>query len=136
VLSALKTVSVMHELTPSILVVEDNRELREKVCRELEGRGCHVTAVSSGAEGLEAVVLSRFDLVVSDVVMLPRGGLWLWREATSLRPELRGRFIFCGADGLPDSFEGPIQTERFLSEPLDWNTLWAEVLAVTNQPQA
>jgi hypothetical protein len=34
-------------------------------------------------------VLGRFDAVVSDVVMLPRGGLWLWREilAVTTQPQ-------------------------------------------------
>jgi CheY-like chemotaxis protein len=119
-----------------ILVIEDDRGVRELLCRDLEARGCRVTATNNGAEGLQAIVLGRFDAVVSDVVMLPRGGLWLWREATTLRPELRGRFIFCSADGVPNSFEGPTATERFLSKPLDLDTLWAEILAVTTQPQA
>jgi hypothetical protein len=37
---------------------------------------------------------------------------------------------------VPDSFGGPIRTERFLAKPLDLDTLWAEILAVTTQPQA
>lgn len=119
-----------------ILIIEDDRGMRELLRRDLEARGCRVTATNNGAEGLQAIVLDRFDAVVSDVVMLPRGGLWLWREATTLRPELRGRFIFCSADAVPDSFDGPTSTERFLSKPLDLDTLWAEILAVTAQPQA
>ncbi len=119
-----------------ILIIEDDRGVRELLRRELEARGCQVTATNNGAEGLQAIVLGRFDAVVSDVVMLPRGGLWLWREATTLRPELRGRFIFCSADGAPDSSDGPTRTERFLAKPLDVDTLWAEILAVTTQRQA
>jgi CheY-like chemotaxis protein len=119
-----------------ILIIEDDRGVRELLRRDLEERGCAVTATNNGAEGLEAIVLGRFDAVVSDVVMLPRGGLWLWREATTLRPELRGRFIFCSADGVPASFDGPTHTERFLSKPLDLDALWAEILAVTMRPLA
>jgi DNA-binding NtrC family response regulator len=119
-----------------ILVIEDDRGVRELLCRDLEARGCRVTATNDGAEGLQAIVLGRFDAVVSDVVMLPRGGLWLWRKATTLRPELRGRFIFCSADGALDSSDGPTRTERFLAKPLDVDTLWAEILAVTTQQQA
>ncbi len=118
-----------------ILIIEDDRGVRELLRRELEARGCRVTATNNGVEGLEAIVLGRFDAVVSDVVMLPRGGLWLWREATTLRPELRGRFIFCSADAVPASFDGPTHTERFLAKPLDLDTLWAEILAVTAEPQ-
>lgn len=123
----------MHASVLSILVVEDNRELRETLRRDLLSRGCQVTAASNGVEGLEAIVLEGFDAVVTDMLMLPRGGLWLWQEATTLRPRLRGRFIFCSGDPLPDTFEGPIRTERFVSRPLDLDTLWAELLAVTRR---
>ncbi len=120
----------------SILVVEDDRELRERLCGELRSRGCRVTAARHGVEGLEAIVLDRFDAVVSDVPMLPRGGLWFWREATTLRPELRGRFIFCSANPMPDTGDGPVRTERFVSTPLDSDVLWTEVVAVTAASEA
>ncbi len=29
-----------------------------------------------------------------------------------------------------NSFDGPVQTERFLSKPLDLSALWAEIVAV------
>jgi CheY-like chemotaxis protein len=69
-----------------ILIIEDDRGMRELLRRHLEARGCRVTATNNGAEGLQAIVLDRFDAVVSDVVMLPRGGLWLWREARRSAP--------------------------------------------------
>ena len=123
----------MNDHSLSILVVTDDRGLRQTVCDDLKRRGCVVTSAANGVEGLRGIALARFDAVVTHVLMLQRGGLWLWREAIALRPELVGRFIFCGADGLPDSFEGPLRSERFLSEPLDLSTLWAEILAVTEQ---
>jgi len=118
--------------TLSILVVTDDRGLRETVCDALQTRGCLVTAAATGVEGLRGVALGRFDAVVTHVSMLSRGGLWLWRGAAALRPELVGRFIFCGANGVPDSFDGPFRSERFLSEPLDLSILWAEIRAVTH----
>jgi CheY-like chemotaxis protein len=86
-----------------ILIIEDHRAVRELLRRDLEARGRQVTATNNGVEGLQAIVLGRFDAVVSDVVMLPRGGLWLWREATTLRPELRGRL----SSGAPTERRAP-----------------------------
>lgn len=122
----------MNAHTLSILVVTDDRGLRETVCDALSSHGCLVTAAATGVEGLRGVALGRFDAVVTHVSMLSRGGLWLWRGATALRPELFGRFVFCGANGLPDSFDGPFRSERFLSDPLDLSILWAEIHAVTH----
>lgn len=127
--------SAVSRSTLSILVVVDDPGLRETLAGHLRSRGCRVAAATDCLEGLKAILLSRFDAVVSSVVMLSDGGSWLWREATALRPELVGRFIFCGATRLPDSFGGPVYSERFLSQPLDLSILWAEICAVTEQGQ-
>ncbi|HEX4602140.1 MAG TPA: response regulator [Gemmatimonadales bacterium] len=116
----------------TILVVEDRRELRDAMAAELRRHGCRVVSAAHGAEALAAVVLDRFDAVVTDAQMLPRGALWLWREATTLRPELRGRFVFCSANGVPDVTDGPWQSERFVPHPLRLDRLWADVVAVTD----
>jgi CheY-like chemotaxis protein len=115
----------------AILVVEDNRELRERICADLRARGCRVVGTPNGVEGLEAVVLDQFDVVVTDVEMLPRGGLWLWREVTTLRPELTGRFVFCSSDLPHDPVDGSWRGERLLRKPLEAEALWGEILAVT-----
>jgi hypothetical protein len=114
----------------AILVVEDNREARDRICTELRRRGCRVVVTTDGAAGLAAVVLERFDAIVTDVEMLPRGGLWLWREATTLRPELRGRFVFCSPDALPPPADGPWRGERWVGGRPGSGLLWAEILAV------
>ncbi|HYK81549.1 MAG TPA: hypothetical protein VEU55_00270 [Gemmatimonadales bacterium] len=115
----------------AILVVADDRALRDRLCADLQGRGCRVVGAADGATGLGAVVLERFDAIVTDVHMLPRSGLWLWREATTLRPELRGRFVFCSSDALVPLADGPWRSERVLQRPLGADGLWAEILAVT-----
>ena len=127
--------SAVNRSALSILVVADDPDLRETLARHLRSRGCRVATAADCLEGLKAILLSRFDAVVSSVVMLSDGGLWLWREATTLRPELLGRFILCGANPLPDSFSGPVRSERFLSQPRDLSILWAELRAVTEQGQ-
>ncbi|HEX4575462.1 MAG TPA: response regulator [Gemmatimonadales bacterium] len=119
--------------TLTILVVEDSRKLRDTIAAELRRHGCRVVSAAHGTEALEAVVLDRFDAIVTDVQMLPRGGLWLWREATTLRPELRGRFVFCSSSGAQAVGDGPWRSERFVPQPLRPDILWAEVVAVTDQ---
>lgn len=118
----------------SILVVERDRGVRERVCANLEGRGCVVTPAATAAEGLEAIVLGRFDAVVSDLQRRSRGGLWLWHEATTLRPELRRRFVFCGSGPILDKHE-ILEHERFLITPVRADTLWRAVWHAVHGPQ-
>ncbi|PYP38026.1 MAG: hypothetical protein DMD46_02940 [Gemmatimonadetes bacterium] len=118
----------------SILLVEADRDTREDRCADLEERGCVVTPAATPAEGLEAIVLGRFDVVVSDLLRRSRGGLWLWREATALRPELRRRFVFCGSGPVFDRDE-VLEQESFLITPVSPATLWRAVLLAVHGPQ-
>src|SRR2546425_1784488 len=115
--------SAVNRSALSILVVADDPDLRETLARHLRSRGCRVATAADCLEGLKAILLSRFDAVVSSVVMLSDGGLWLWRGATTPRPELLGRVILCGASPLPDSLRRPGPPARFLSPPLNLSIL-------------
>ncbi|HVH66631.1 MAG TPA: response regulator [Gemmatimonadales bacterium] len=72
----------------SILVVDDSVALREAVARSLTRRGCRVTTAEGGVQALELLRAGPVDVVVTDLNMPDRGGLWLWRHALVLRPEL------------------------------------------------
>lgn len=116
---------------PRILVVEDDVAIRRAVCRYLRRHGCRVSSAANGVDGLEAVRQEPFDLVVTDLHMPHADGLSFWRATTRLRPELRGRFLFCTAAPLPQALEEAALTERFLSKPLELVDLWLEVVKVT-----
>jgi len=113
----------------AVLMVDDNVAIREALARSLTRRGCAVTTVASGVEGLEALKQRSFDVVVTDLNMPERGGLWLWRHALILRPELRGRFVLIASEPLPEprSLSLFMETERFVLKPLSLDTLWRQV---------
>ncbi|SRR6266496_2935311 len=117
-----------------VLVVEDEEDVRTVIRGALEARGCDVVTAEDGVEGLEAIDVQPFDAVVADVQMPRRDGLWLWREAILVRPELAGRFVFIS--GYPWGADGGVERERFLSKPFTMSQMWAEVAAVTRKPPA
>ena len=112
----------------TVLVVDDDRELRESLSAFLRHRGCSVKLAAGGVEGLQAVILDAFDVVVTDTQL--HGSEWFWRKATTLRPGLRGRFIFCTGEELSPGVDGPTDSERFILKPIRAETLWQEVQAV------
>jgi two-component system, OmpR family, response regulator MprA len=63
-----------------ILVAEDDRGIRESLERALRFEGYQVTAVSDGAQALEAVTTSEPDLVILDVMMPFIDGLTVCRQ--------------------------------------------------------
>src|SRR3989475_10822230 len=96
----------------TVLVVDDDRELRESLSAFLRHRGCSVKVAAGGVEGLQAVILDAFDVVVTDTQL--HGSEWFWREATTLRPGLRGRLIFFTGEELSPRGRGPPHSERQL----------------------
>src|SRR5947207_4758803 len=110
----------------SVLMVDDNAAMREAIARSLLRRGCRVTTAVSGVDALEVLRTQSFDVIISDLNMPERGGLWLWRQALVLRPELRGRFVLIASEPLPEprSMSFFLESERFLLKPLTLDTLW------------
>jgi CheY-like chemotaxis protein len=114
-----------------VLVVDDEADVRMVLRGFFEGRGCDVVTAEDGVEGLEAIDVQPFDAVVTDVQMPRRDGMWLWREAVGVRPELTGRFVF--VSGYPSSTpDGGVERERFLPKPFTMSQLWAAVVSVTS----
>jgi len=70
----------------SILVVEDNWDLREALSDTLEFGGHHVLAVEGGEQALQALSQRRVDLVVSDINMDGMDGHELLVRVRALYP--------------------------------------------------
>lgn len=69
--------------TPHILVVDDDREIRELLSRFLRKNGMRVETAANGADMRRALAVSKIDLVVLDRVMPGEDGLSLCRELRS-----------------------------------------------------
>jgi DNA-binding NtrC family response regulator len=68
-----------------LLVVEDERSLRDGLTITLQSEGYVVSAVSSGAQALEALTASRFDIVLTDLHLKPVTGIDVVRAALRAR---------------------------------------------------
>jgi two-component system, OmpR family, phosphate regulon response regulator OmpR len=70
--------------TPHILLVDDDRRIRELLAEYLKSNGFLVTAASNSAEARKALNGLAFDMIVLDIMMPGENGLAL---ATSLRAD-------------------------------------------------
>src|SRR2546430_3191702 len=111
------------------LMVDANVAMPGALAGPLPRRGRRVNTAASGVEALDALKQRSFDVVITDLNMPDRGGLWLWRQALILRPELRGRFVLIASEPLPEprSLSIFMATERFVLKPLSLDTLWRQV---------
>ena len=109
-----------------MLLVDDTAAIREAIAQSLVRRGCSVTTAADAAEALASLRRQAYDVVLMDLNMPEHGGLWLWRQAVVLRPELRGRFVLIASEPLPDprAMDLFLESERFLLKPLSLDVLW------------
>jgi two-component system CheB/CheR fusion protein len=74
-----------------VLMVDDEMDAREALCRALEGAGAEVLAVGSTDEAMAAMQQRRPDVLVSDIGMPDRDGYELVRGMRALPRDRDGR---------------------------------------------
>ena len=78
----------MKSETPNILVVDDERGLREGCRRILESEGYAVDVAKDGKEGLDGIQQQSYNLVLIDLMMPVMGGLELMDEIGKLNLDI------------------------------------------------
>jgi PAS domain S-box-containing protein len=100
--------------TETILLVEDERVLREVVADMLEEMGYQVLAVGSGSQALTLLEQGQpIDLLLSDMVMPGLSGLDLYRALRRRQPAMKGLIMTGYA-------LGGAGYEELLQEGMDW----------------
>lgn len=115
--------------TPSLLVVDDDREIRELLSKLLAQRGFKVTAVRDEQEMHRALESGRIDLVILDIMLTGKDGLSICRE---LRASQSIPIIMLTARG--DAVDRVVGLEMgaddYLAKPFDLRELEARIRAV------
>ena len=70
-----------------ILVIDDDRTLREGCASVLQVEGYNVTTCGRGDEAIEMVRRSQFDVVLVDLYMTPVSGMEILKAVLAARPE-------------------------------------------------
>ncbi len=103
-----------------VLVVDDNKVIRQLIRVNLELEGFEVVTAADGAECLEVVHQVRPDVVTLDVVMPRLDGL---RTAARLRADARTRHLPIAIVSAGSRFEGevlePAAVDAYLGKPFE-----------------
>ena len=81
---------VMTQTSSRLLVVDDERSMREFLAIMLTRDGYEVVAAENGSQALSALRQRPFDLLISDIRMPDCSGIDVLREAKALQPDLPG----------------------------------------------
>lgn len=111
----------------TVLVVEDEQAVRDFLENALQDNGYCVTCVGSGPEAVEAARGTRFDLMVSDMVMPGMSGPQLYQALRKLQPELKILFI-SGYPAKSGSLQEILDWDApFLAKPFSVNAILTKV---------
>ena len=119
----------------TILIVEDNDNLRNLLHRALEGNGFSILPAADGAEALRLCHQhdGTIDLVVSDIVMPRLNGLELEERIRAARLETKFLFITGFGDQLPELHGRIKHGANFLEKPFLPSELLRKVEDALNQ---
>ncbi|HVI52506.1 MAG TPA: response regulator [Candidatus Sulfotelmatobacter sp.] len=120
---------------PHILVVDDDREIRDLLSRFLVKHGLRVSSAKDGIEMMKILEASAIDLVVLDLMMPGEDGLSLCRRlrATSTMPVIM--LTAMGED--TDRIVGlEMGADDYLPKPFNPRELLARIKAVLRRAQA
>ncbi|MHA1597764.1 MAG: response regulator [Alphaproteobacteria bacterium] len=117
------------ETTPHILIVDDDREIRDLLGRFLDSHGLRTTTVADGREMKKALADWNIDLVVLDLMLPGEDGLTLCRN---LRAESGIPIIMLTAMGEEmDRIVGlEMGADDYLAKPFNPRELLARIKAV------
>ena len=118
-----------------ILIAEDDRELRQLFQHVLVKNGYTAVGVSNGAEALEALDESYYDLILSDIMMPKMGGYELvrtLREAGQSIPVM----MITAKDAFDDMRLGFLSgTDDYMVKPVNVNEMVLRVGALLRRAQ-
>jgi DNA-binding response OmpR family regulator len=125
-------------MSPTILIVDDEENLRKTLSRILTNEEFDVSSASSGEEALQFLQAGAYDLAFIDLVMTGMDGMTLLGEIRSLYPEMPVLILTANAT-LDSAVEAVRQGARdYLVKPADPPLIIArvnEILAEQKQPQ-
>ncbi len=76
-------------MNASLLVVDDEQEIREMLSRHFRYLGYNVELAGNGKEALEVLASEKIDILVSDIMMPEMNGVELLKHVRSEYPMLR-----------------------------------------------
>lgn len=119
-----------------ILVIEDERSLREGITDLLNGDGHVVSSAADGVTGLETGLRELFDLVVLDL-MLPRmDGIDVCRRLRAARPGV-AILVLTARASEDDKVRGLIEgADDYVTKPFSARELLARVRAIGRRAPA
>jgi len=119
------------ESADQILIVDDDREIRELAARYLEKNGCNVTAVTNGRQMRAALASAAIDLIVLDLMLPGEDGLTLCRNLRGSTHKATPILMLTALAAETDRIAGlEMGADDYLTKPFAARELLARIRAI------
>jgi DNA-binding NtrC family response regulator len=108
-----------------ILLVDDQKEVRDLLSRCLFLNGYEVESVEDGDTAMALIMKKHYDLVVADFLMPKMDGLDLTKKLKRYDPSLS--ILIISGSGVGEAFFREAGADAFLTKPLDLSSMKALV---------
>ena len=100
-----------------ILLVDDDKIIRDSLSLLFQSEGCHFTALESAEEGREALKTENYDIIISDYMLPGISGLEFLKHAQESHPDALK--VFITASNSRDVFYEAIEigVQDFIQKP-------------------
>jgi len=121
-------------MSTTLLVVDDDDEIRELLCDYLTDAGYNVLAAADGEQMREQLVRHKVDLVVLDLMLPGEDGLSLCRQLQAT-PGLAVIMLSAKGSTLDRIIGLEVGADDYLAKPFEPRELIARIKAVLRRPQ-
>jgi len=120
----------------TILLVDDNDDIREMITRHLERHGYAVVSASNGSEAVLAVAQSAPSLILMDVNMPELDGLEATMQIRAADTDNRIPVIALTAYSLPgdEARAAAAGCDAFHAKPVDFELLFDQIGSLIGEP--
>ena len=119
----------------NILIVDDERKIREMVKTYLVNEGYYIFEAADGKEALETVKKERIDLVLLDIMMPGMDGYQTLREIRSIHRKLPVIMLTAKAEEVDKLLGLEMGSDDYITKPFSLRELVARMKAVLRRIQ-
>lgn len=115
---------------PTILIVEDNEDIRFNLVEYLESKGFKTDNTDDGLRALALTVVNKYDLIILDIMLPGMDGLRLCRELRN-RSDMTPVIFLSAKDSTNDRIAGLAEgADDYLVKPFSLSELLLRIQAV------
>lgn len=113
-----------------LLVVEDDKDLNRILCHTLRDKGYDVVSAENGLEALEKTEKTKFDMILTDIMMPKMDGFALADSIRSVDKDIPIIFMTARDDKASKIFGYSIGIDDYIVKPFDMDVLAAKISAI------